>query len=320
MNNVINGKGEPTDLKIYDILKCFDAMWFKKAMNDLYDANVNDDNFSILCDLNKKAKIAIKTPVGITKRENFDQIIMQGGVWGPLQCSVQVDQIGKECLENGKYLYKYKECVDIPPLAMIDDIIAVSKSGIDSVVQNSYINTKILANKLEFGPTKCHKMHVTNGKNSCECLELKVHGKEMKLTENEKYLGDKLSSDGKNELNIEDRCNKGLGIKTQALGLLKEISLGNNYFEIGLMLRDSNLINGMLFNSEAWYNLTKSQVEKLEKIDELYLRSLLEAHSKTPLEALYIETGKILIRFILQKKKIDVLASSCKFEGRLLTK
>ena len=68
MNNGINGKGEPTDLKIYDIKRCFDAMWFKKAMNDLYDANVKDDNFSILCDLNKKAKIEIKTPVGITKR------------------------------------------------------------------------------------------------------------------------------------------------------------------------------------------------------------------------------------------------------------
>ena len=85
---------------------------------------------------------------------------------------------------------------------------------------------------------------------------------------------------------------------------MKEISLGNNYFEIGLLLRDSNLVNGILFNSEAWYDVTKKQNEKLEKIDEMYLRTLLEAHSKTPVEALYIETGKIQLRFILQKKRL----------------
>ena len=215
---------------------------------------------------------------------------MQGGVWGPLQCSVEVDRIGKECLENGKYLYKYKESVDIPPLAMIDDIIAISNCGIESIMLNSFINAKIKANKLEFGPKKCHKIHVSNGKLNCECLLLKVQDSEMKETACEKYLGDKISGDGKNDTNIEDRCNKGLGIKSQTLGLLKEISLGINYFEIGLLLRDVNLINGMLFNSEAWYDVTTKQIEKLEKIDELYLRSLLEAHSKTP-----VQLGKVYL-------------------------
>ena len=112
---------------------------------------------------------------------------------------------------------------------MIDDIIAISNCGIESVMQNEFINTKIKTNKLEFGPKKCHKIHVTNGKLNCEC-KLKVHDIEMKATTNDKYLGDKISGDGKNDINIEDRCNKGLGIKSQTLGLLKEISLGSNYF------------------------------------------------------------------------------------------
>ena len=59
-----------------------------------------------------------------------------------------------------------------------------------------------------------------------------------------------------------------------------------------------------MFNSEEWYGVLQRHIEKMEKIDEAYLRSLLDAHSKTPIEALYIETGKMPIRFILQKRRL----------------
>ena len=50
-----------------------------------------------------------------------------------VQCSVQMDQMGKECLATGLNLYKYKSCLDIPILAMIDDVAAASKCGVDSL-------------------------------------------------------------------------------------------------------------------------------------------------------------------------------------------
>ena len=49
-------------MQIYDVKKCFDTMWFKKAMNDLYDSSMTDDKFSLLCETNKKANIAVKVP------------------------------------------------------------------------------------------------------------------------------------------------------------------------------------------------------------------------------------------------------------------
>ena len=68
--------------------------------------------------------------------------------------------MGKECLERGKYLYKYRGEVDIPPLAMIDDIAAISNCGLDSVMVNSYLNSKTNLKKLQFGVAKCNKLHV----------------------------------------------------------------------------------------------------------------------------------------------------------------
>ena len=82
-----------------------------------------------------------------------------------------------------------------------------------------------------------------------------------------------------------------MGIVTQILLMLDEVSLGAHYFEIGLMLRESMLINGLLFNSEIWYGVSKSDISELEEIDKLLLRKLLQAHSKTPIESFYLELG-----------------------------
>ena len=52
--------------------------------------------------------------------------------------------------------------------------------------------------------------------------------------------------------------------------------------QIGLQLRQAMLLNGMLFNSEVWHNISEDEVKILERVDELLLRSLVKAHSKLP--------------------------------------
>ena len=81
--------------------------------------------------------------------------------------------------------------------------------------------------------------------------------------------------------------------------MLDEVSLGAHYFEIGLMLRESMLINGLLFNSEIWYGVSKSDISELEEIDKLLLRKLLQAHSKTPIESFYLVVRNIQSSFLL---------------------
>ena len=73
--------------------------------------------------------------------------------------------------------------------------------------------------------------------------------------------------------------------------------------EAGLRLRQAMLINGILYNSEAWHNVNDKDVNILEKVDEALLRGLLQAHPKIPLEALYLETKCIPIRYILASRR-----------------
>ena len=67
------------------------------------------------------------------------------------------------------------------------------------------------------------------------------------------------------------------------------------------------LLNGILFNSEAWHWVTKHNIRELEKIDKDLLRRIFKAHSKTPLEFLYLESGVISIKWILAQRRVNYL-------------
>ena len=110
--------------------------------------------------MNTYVNVAIRTPVGKSKRGDIRNAIIQGDVIRPMFCGKLVDGIGKECLENDKCTYKYKEKVDIPPLIIIDNLIAISECGPKTALVNSFISTKTAIKKLQFGAEKCTKIHV----------------------------------------------------------------------------------------------------------------------------------------------------------------
>ena len=116
--------------------------------------------------------------------------------------------------------------------------------------------------KLKLSNKKCHKMHI--GKVNNNCPNLSVHSSKMETSNKEKYLGDILTDNGKIDKTIEDRVNKGFGLNSQILAILDEIPLGKFKIQMGLHLRQAMLINGILYNSEAWHCLTNSHIEKLE--------------------------------------------------------
>ena len=135
-----NKKANPIDIEVLDLKQCFDSLWLEECMNDLFEAGIDDDNLALIYEANKSINVAIKTPNGLTAREPLEKIVLQGDVFGPIECSVLVDTFGKECIEEDKHLYMYKDEVGIPPLAMIDDLISVTNCGIESVKMNVFLN------------------------------------------------------------------------------------------------------------------------------------------------------------------------------------
>ena len=204
----------------------------------------------------------MKTPLGLTVRERIEKIILQGDVFGPLECSVSVDTLGKECLQDDKHLYLYKDQVKIPMLAMVDDILSISECGYKTSMVNSYINTKTSLKKLQFGIKKCFKMHIGKSHDEEVCPDLELDGWEVKVVteidtkevvmedeyaglhkmeevSHDKYLGDIISSDGRNNKNIAARTNRGTGVVNQIMSMLEDICFGKFYFQVAVVFRNN---------------------------------------------------------------------------------
>ena len=77
--------------------------------------------------------------------------------------------------------------------------------------------------------------------------------------------------------------------------------------QMGVHLRQAMLINGMIFNSEAWHCLTETHIKHLQLIDNQLLRSIFNAQSKISIAFLYLELGILPIKFIIASRRLNFL-------------
>jgi hypothetical protein len=111
--------------------------------NDNWDVGVQDDRFALMAKMNERGSIAIKRPLGITKRFTAREIEMQGTVPGRIKACVPIDTLGRDCYKYSGGLFLYKNCVYVPLLSMFDDVASVSICDIESIQTNAIITAKI---------------------------------------------------------------------------------------------------------------------------------------------------------------------------------
>ena len=145
-------------------------------------------------------------------------------------------------------------------------------------------------------------MHL--GKDTSNCSNLQVNNKPMMTTSSEKYLGDILTCDAKMEENIKMRHDKGMAAINQIMSILQEISFGRYHFEIGMVMRTSMLINGILYNTEALTSISSRHTDMLEECDKVFMRRLFSAEQGTPIESFFLETSAWPLRFIIMGRKL----------------
>ena len=329
INEAVQSKTKNIDINVMDYRQCFDALSVDVSINDLYDIGVQSDHLKLISVCDSASNIAIKTPVGITRRVDIQKIVAQGEVMSPLKCTVSVDAIASSHeVILSDHLYRYKNQVSIPPLTMVDDSLVVTNCGLDSNLATAHLNAQTNIKKLQYGQAKCNKIHI--GKSDILCpkntidawklvkqsdeatsildyVDTEADRHEMASVVHDKYLGDVLQNSGKNTINIQERIKRGFGSVNQICQLLDDLCLGSYHFECANIFRNSMLLSTLLSNSDAWYNVTSKEIAELESVDEMFLRKVLSAHSKTSLELLYLETGNIPIRFILISKRLGFL-------------
>jgi hypothetical protein len=63
----------------------------------------------------------------------------------------------------------------------------------------------------------------------------------------------------------------------------------------------------MFVNIEVWHNVLKKDIDTLIDLDKYLMKKILNAHSKAPIELLYLESSAIPLNYILAGRRINYL-------------
>ena len=292
------------DINFTDIKQCFDSIWLDEATNDLFESGVTSRNLNLLYEGNRKTRMCVETHFGQSDRAELHKVVMQGSVPGGLLCSNQLSKLCNKLHKEGD-VYMYKGRVPIPPLAMVDDIASIAKcNSTESLKTSIKTDTFIQRKKLEgqTGEGKCQWVHIGGGTcESCYC----VNGEQISKADSYKYLGDHVADLW--ETLYSKRWEKAQGYSVTCQAMCTEISLGFQTYSFAKMLHRSIFVNGTMVNMETWPEFSTTRIEMFERIEQGFLRRILEAHSKTPIECLYLELGIMPFRFHLMMKRIMYL-------------
>ena len=86
--------------------------------------------------------------------------------------------------------------------------------------------------------------------------------------------------------------------------ILNEVSLGQHYYTMAVLLRSTLVMISMLLNSES---LLQKNISELEAVDKVLLRRILETPVSTGIPALYLELGCIPIKYVIIGRRIMFL-------------
>ena len=180
---------------------------------------------------------------------------------------------------------------------------------------NSLINQKSAEKRLQFGISKCktilvgksvknfHKnplfvdswntSYTPTGQGGDSLLTESYGGEvTMERSNQYKYMGHCISNSNNNMVNINAIKIKSIYIKKKIYSTLESLKLGKYYFECGILLMNSLLRRSILYSAETYYNSNEKEIREFEKIEEDYLRNLINTERGCPISQLYLEFGQ----------------------------
>ena len=189
------------------------------------------------------------------------------------------------------------------------------------------INLKTAEKTLQFGVTKCKSMLICKQGESALFSDLMVDSWEVEYKDNpetgslslvetfsgptkieqttsQTYLGFVLSSTGDNMAHINMIKKKSIGVMKKIFNRLNGLSLQKYYFECSMIFLNVMLRPSILYGCDMMYNLKEIEIRQIERIEESYMRKVLNTTRGYPIVQLYLEMGHTPARVEIQKSRL----------------
>ena len=293
-------KNKPLYITAYDFEQAFDALWLQDCVLSLQKIGVPTEILHLIYNLNKEAKITVKTPYGKTHPSVLTDIVEQGTVLGPILCSTSTAEycgsnIGVAVLD-----------AVVSSLVWVDDTLDLSASAGDA--EKSHENALVFGRKkkIPYSKTKCKNM-IVNGKKMDHPPELYIDEAKVELVQIIEYLGDVINSKGDYSDLVKDRVKRGISAMVRIEALINEAGLGIHTVSVHLLLYQALFLSCITFNSQAWSTIKEVDLEQLEKIQLKCLKKILKLPRSTANSFVFLEFGELPIRCIIDKNQLNFL-------------
>ena len=295
-----------------DLEKCFDKLWLKDSIIEIWKTGVPSNEVMMLYEINKEAVVKVFTPVGVTDEIEIKEVVRQGSIWGPVMCSLSTEKINSI---GQKVITMYGNEL-IQPLTFMDDMNA---TGNKSTVENMIANCSQMEEekKMTFNETKSNYQIISKKRNVME-INGKVKKGTIKRTDKYKYLGDIINEQGDHSDTIKKKEKKVGALKITIAAHGKRA--GPIYNQVVLKLYETVARTYITYNAETWSNLSAKEEVELEKIQKNILYYLFKMPVTTPYEAFLSEIGIWSLRSYILYKKLLLLQKLQKSETDRLAK
>ena len=212
----------------------------------------------------------------------------------------QMDVVAEELIENKK------DCLEITPefsicaLLWIDDLVTFTEETPKQENMLKRVDEFARKNKVRWGREKCKVMQVGVKRDVRE--EWKFGELTIGNCEEYKYLGDIITSDGKNRKNIEARKLKLQSSTVQITAIGSNEVLRGVQASTIIMLHETMNLPKLLINAETWV-LSKGDLKELNKIGVQCLKRLFSLPSTTPTAAVIYSFGALYTSIHIDQKQ-----------------
>eukprot|EP00112_Aurelia_sp_Birch-Aquarium-sp1_P026251 Seg92.1 transcript_id=Seg92.1/GoldUCD/mRNA.D3Y31 product="LINE-1 retrotransposable element ORF2 protein" pseudo=true protein_id=Seg92.1/GoldUCD/D3Y31 len=140
-----------------DLEKCFDKLWLKDCMIELWRTKIPANEAYLVYLMNKHSNIQIDTPMGMTNAIEVHEIVRQGTVFGPMLCGIVTYKINNFAVSVTEQVGTR---TNIGTLMFVDDICGTgSKMNIERTIKNCRAAES--KKKMTFNPEKSNYIRIS---------------------------------------------------------------------------------------------------------------------------------------------------------------
>ena len=297
-------------LTFYDYSTCFDSLWLEDSMISLWNLGITNEMFSLIFRMNENSIIRVKTPFGMSAPFSSPRIVKQGSVLSSNLCSSSTAELCDTNVTGGTMIGS----LFISNLLYVDDTTDVNEDTAEVVDSHYEIMNFSDSKRLSMNAPKCGLLTI-NKKPHYTTPTLIVGEGTVSQVSSAKLLGDIINDKGTNVDMIDDKVKNAKAAMINCLALCSELTMGVHLIKATLVMYGSVFLATLLFNCQAWTNLTKTDIRKLETAQIRYLKRTVHAPLSVTNSFTYLEFGVLPASYLIHYRQLTFLYHILKLDN-----